>query len=113
MNAICGMVKVLKGSAMQPEQQECVQIISSSAKALLSLLNNILDFSKAEAGKAELVVPRCIFAQLPQRHHNAHSPIIQEVPFDLRKFIKKLTLLMSNQMSKRPMVTLSHDIAPK
>jgi hypothetical protein len=57
MNAICGMTKVLKDSHMSSEQRECVQIISSSAKALLSLLNNILDFSKIEAGKTEIDVP--------------------------------------------------------
>ncbi len=58
MNAICGMTKVLKDSHMSSEQRECVQIISSSAKALLSLLNNILDFSKIEAGKTEIDVRR-------------------------------------------------------
>jgi signal transduction histidine kinase len=58
MNAICGMTKVLKDSHMSSEQRECVQIISSSAKALLSLLNNILDFSKIEAGKTEIHVHR-------------------------------------------------------
>ena len=57
MNAICGMTKVLKGSHISREQRDCVQIISSSAKALLSLLNNILDFSKIEAGKTEIDVP--------------------------------------------------------
>ena len=56
MNAICGMIKVLKDSHMSSEQRECAQIISSSAKALLSLLNNILDFSKIEAGKTEIRV---------------------------------------------------------
>jgi signal transduction histidine kinase len=58
MNAICGMTKVLKGSHISREQRDCVQIISSSAKALLSLLNNILDFSKIEAGKTEIHVHR-------------------------------------------------------
>jgi signal transduction histidine kinase len=58
MNAICGMTKVLKESPLAQEQRECVRIISSSAKALLSLLNNILDFSKIEAGKTEILVRR-------------------------------------------------------
>lgn len=56
MNAICGMAKVLKGYDMPSEQRECVRIISSSAKALLSLLSNILDFTKIEAGKTEIHV---------------------------------------------------------
>jgi signal transduction histidine kinase len=78
------MVKVLKGSAMQPEQQECVQIISSSAKSLLSILNSILDFSKAEAGKTELVV----------RSHNLAAPVLVHLPlwFSLIVTITSCTL---------------------
>jgi signal transduction histidine kinase len=45
-----------------------VQIISSSAKALLSLLNNILDFSKIEAGKTEIHVRRPLYFGLQVLH---------------------------------------------
>ncbi|ELR14948.1 twocomponent hybrid sensor and regulator kinase [Acanthamoeba castellanii str. Neff] len=91
MNAICGMTKVLKGSHISREQRDCVQIISSSAKALLSLLNNILDFSKIEAGKTE----------------------IHQCPFDLYKCIRNLMGLMSNYTTGRHQkVTLSTLIDP-
>jgi signal transduction histidine kinase len=57
MNAIRGMAKELAESRLSADQREYVQIISASAKALLSLLNNVLDFSKIEAGKTEIHVP--------------------------------------------------------
>lgn len=54
MNAIIGMSDVLRHSDLNLMQQESVNIVSSSARYLLSLINDILDLSKIEAGKLEL-----------------------------------------------------------
>ena len=54
MNAIMGMSELAGNTELTPEQQECLNIIQSSAESLLSLLNDILDFSKIEAGKMDL-----------------------------------------------------------
>ena len=54
MNAIIGMSDVLRNSEMSPEQRDSLNIIGSSARYLLSLINDILDLSKIEAGKLEL-----------------------------------------------------------
>jgi two-component system, sensor histidine kinase and response regulator len=54
MNAIIGMSDVLRNSDMHPEQRDSLNIISSSARYLLNLINDILDLSKIEAGKLEL-----------------------------------------------------------
>jgi PAS domain S-box-containing protein len=54
MNAIIGMSDVLRSSDMPPEQRDSLNIIGSSARYLLSLINDILDLSKIEAGKLEL-----------------------------------------------------------
>jgi CheY-like chemotaxis protein len=54
MNAIIGMTNVLMDSGLTPEQKEYLQTIDFSADALLSLLNDILDLSKVEAGKMDL-----------------------------------------------------------
>jgi len=51
MNGVLGMLSLLKQAALPPEQQEFVHIAYSSAEALLTLLNDILDISKIEAGK--------------------------------------------------------------
>jgi CheY-like chemotaxis protein/HPt (histidine-containing phosphotransfer) domain-containing protein len=54
MNGVLGMTEVLLSSNLQPKQQHIAQIVYRSGRLLLDLLNNILDFSKLEAGKATL-----------------------------------------------------------
>jgi two-component system, sensor histidine kinase len=54
MNAILGMAEVLEESDLTDEQREYVQIFENAGKTLLSLLNDILDLSKIEAGQIEL-----------------------------------------------------------
>ncbi|MFT5450788.1 MAG: signal transduction histidine kinase/CheY-like chemotaxis protein [Enterobacterales bacterium] len=54
MNAVLGMSQILSESGLTSEQQNNNDILYSSASSLLSLLNDILDLSKIEAGKIEL-----------------------------------------------------------
>ena len=54
MNGIIGMTETLAESELNDEQRFAVKVIQESGGALLSLLNNILDMSKIEAGKIEL-----------------------------------------------------------
>ena len=54
MNGIIGMAKLLTGTKLTPEQQTYLGAITTSASALLALIEDILDFSKIEAGKFEL-----------------------------------------------------------
>lgn len=53
MNGVLGMLDLLKNSALTKEQDHHVEIANSSANSLLSLINDILDLSKIEAGKLE------------------------------------------------------------
>lgn len=54
MNGVLGMTEVLLSSELKPKQQHFAQLVYRSGRLLLDLLNNILDFSKLEAGKGTL-----------------------------------------------------------
>jgi len=56
MNAIVGLTHLLRHSHATPEQAERLDKIDAAASHLLAIINNILDLSKIEAGKAELEV---------------------------------------------------------
>jgi signal transduction histidine kinase/ActR/RegA family two-component response regulator len=55
MNGILGMTALVLESPLAAEQREYLEAAKSSADALLRILNDVLDFSKMEAGKLNLV----------------------------------------------------------
>lgn len=79
MNGILGMAELLSFSEIDDRQREYVNVITSSASALLCIINDILDFSKIEAGALEL----------------------DPTPFDLKASVNDVTsLLISNAQDK-------------
>ncbi|MDJ0518233.1 MAG: response regulator [Trichodesmium sp. MO_231.B1] len=54
MNGILGLTHLVQQTPLQPNQQDYLNKIKSSAQSLLEIINDILDFSKIEAGKLEL-----------------------------------------------------------
>ena len=73
MNGVLGMAELLAASAIDDRQREYVNVINSSASALLNIINDILDYSKIEAGALE----------------------IDPVPINLRDCIADITGLLS------------------
>lgn len=54
MNGVLGAAQLLDDGALAPAQQRYVEMIRTSGDALLSLLNDVLDFAKIESGRIDL-----------------------------------------------------------
>ncbi|MBF0117864.1 MAG: response regulator [Desulfobacterales bacterium] len=56
MNGVMGMTTLILDTPLNSEQQDYAETIQKSADALLTIINDILDYSKIEAGKMELEI---------------------------------------------------------
>lgn len=95
MNGVLGMAELLKETPLKPNQMAYVRTIHNSGSALLGIINDILDYSKAEAGKldmetalidVETLVDECatVFAL---KSCDNHVPFIAWLAPDVPKFI--------------------------
>jgi PAS domain S-box-containing protein len=56
LNGVLGMARAMAGDELTPTQRGRLEVVRQSGESLLSLLNDVLDLSKVEAGKLELDV---------------------------------------------------------
>jgi len=70
MNGILGVTDMLLDGRLDPDQKDLARIVRSSAVQLLTLLNDILDSSKIEAGKLEI---ESVEFQMPRLLHELRS----------------------------------------
>jgi len=84
MNGVIGMTSLLMESPLSEEQRQLVRTIKSSGQALLSIINDILDLSKIEAGRMTL----------------------EHIPFDLQSLVQETVRQLSHQASEKQL-TLS------
>jgi len=84
MNGVLGMLSLLKGTSLDPEQKEQVKIAATSGRSLLTLINDILDFSKVEAGKLEF----------------------ESINFDLEELVEGCSLSLTEQANSKKLELL-------
>lgn len=90
MNGVIGMSQLLLDSPLNSQQQEYATIIRHSADALLTVLNDILDYSKIEAGKLS----------------------IERLEFDFRELLEEVTDLLALRAQEKGL-ELMCDIDPR
>jgi two-component system, sensor histidine kinase and response regulator len=54
MNGVVGMTELALETELSREQREYLELVKTSADSLLSIINDVLDFSKVEAGKLQV-----------------------------------------------------------
>ncbi|ATH08586.1 hypothetical protein BIY24_11705 [Halobacteriovorax marinus] len=79
MNGILGMASLLKDTSLNPLQEEMLSIINTCGDSLLTIINDILSFSKIESGKLS----------------------IEKVSFNLKKSVEDVTSLIANIASEK------------
>ena len=64
MNAIMGFGEILAEESVSDEQRGYVQLILNSSRNLLAIINDILDYSKIEAGRMTIEITDCDLGQM-------------------------------------------------
>ncbi|RMD64813.1 MAG: response regulator, partial [Alphaproteobacteria bacterium] len=94
LTGLLGMLALLKGCSLSQEQRQWLDVAQSSADSLLAVINDILDYSKIEAGRLE----------------------IEETAFDLRRLIDDQIAMITPQATHKEItfeVEVSDDFSPR
>jgi two-component system sensor histidine kinase/response regulator len=89
MNAVLGFVELVLDTELQVEQRRALELVRSSSEALLTILNDILDYSKIEAEHLEL----------------------ESIPFDLPKVVHATATLLAVRAREKHL-ELTVDVQP-
>ncbi|WP_372781873.1 ATP-binding protein [Phenylobacterium sp.] len=78
LNGVLGMAQAMAADDLAPHQRERLDVVRHSGEALLSILNDVLDLSKIEAGMLELEVIEFDLADLARRAHSNFASLASE-----------------------------------
>ena len=86
MNGVLGMVQLMKETPLTPTQKDYIRVIEQSGSTLVTVINDILDYSKVEAGMLEL----------------------DQTPFSIEELISNLHLTFGAQADSKGITLESH-----
>ncbi|NTU80733.1 MAG: PAS domain S-box protein [Chloroflexales bacterium] len=122
LNAVIGMTSLLLESDLSAEQREYAATIRTSGGALLSLINDILDLSRIEAGQVVLEaqpfsLAECLQETLSLVHHQAatkgitlRDQIAPALPALLSGDVTRLRQIVANLLSNAVKFTQRGDV---
>jgi signal transduction histidine kinase len=132
LNGVLGMASVLADTTLTEEQRDCVNTITVSGEHLLTVLNDVLDWSKQESGKLELeyasvrlqsVVEQAIQLTYRASQHDVidlYYRIADDVPDSITADATRLRQILANLLSAAaqhssiasllPAASLSHQL---
>ncbi len=100
MNGIIGMTAIAKNHVGEPEKvADCLEKISSTSDHLLSLINDVLDMSRIEKGKIDILPAPIHMEQLLNSCSNIieSQSIIENIKF-IKKFNITSELVMADEL---------------
>jgi len=83
LNGVLGMAQAMAADELAPTQRDRLDTIRQSGEALLTVLNDILDLSKIEAGKLELEVVEFEVSGLANSTHDTFAGVAEGRALDL------------------------------
>lgn len=88
MNAIMGMTAIARANLESPERVgDCLNKINVSSRHLLSLINEVLDMSKIESGKLDLVLEAVDLPELIQGASDMCKALLTEKKHDFKVIV--------------------------
>jgi CheY-like chemotaxis protein len=111
LHQVVGSIELLATSGLNVEQTESVEMLQTSANALMAIINDLLDFTKLDAGKMKLeTIPfevrgvlegsvACLQPQVCEKGLSVSCQIDQDVPIRLMGDPNRLRQVVLNMLS--------------
>jgi PAS domain S-box-containing protein len=125
LNGVIGMTSILADTELDEMQRDCLHTIQTSGEALLSVINDILDYSKIEAGRLQIenhsfTLEKCVeetldlfAAQIREKRLEAVYLVAPNVPPHLNGDALRLRQILVNLIGNAIKFTAKGEIVLK